>query len=323
MSAVIAGTIGGATLLSGYMGADAAEDAARQTAGASDRATEEQRRQFDITQEMYAPYREAGTRALSTLEGYGPSKVLTGQYIPRSEIPSYESYMGTLDQAKAGVPEFNPNINLENDPGYQFRKAEMERQIDRVAAGQGNLLSGNRVEEVIARSGDLASQEYDKAYGRELTGYEAARQREASQYGRGADFYTQAAAREAENRSRGIQDYSLEYAKEQDYLNYLRNLAGTGQQATSQVAQIGTSTANNISQNIVNAGAAQAAGTIGQANAWTNALGGITQLGTMYGMGAFNSGGGTPNYALNAPPGGNLAYTSGGYGGTGMGSWYY
>lgn len=321
MSAVIAGTIGGATLLSGYLGSEASKDAARQTAGASDRATAEQRRQFDITQEMYAPYREAGTRALSRLEDYGPSQIREGQYIPRSEIPAYEAYMGTLDQAKAGIPQFDPNIDLSSDPGYQFRRAEMERQIDRVAAGQGNLLSGNRVEEVIARSGDLASQEYDRAYGRALTGYEAARQREASQYGRGADFYTQAAAREAEQRSRGIQDYSLAYAKEQDYLNYLRNLAGTGQQATSQVAQIGANTASNISQNIIGAGAAQAAGTIGQANAWQNTLGSLTQLGTLYGMGAFS--GGTPNYALNAPAGGTMAYTPGGYGGTGMGSWYY
>jgi len=219
--------------------------------------------------------------ALQELAGYGQSRVREGQYIPASDVPQYQTYMGTLDQARSSIPEFNPNIDLQNDQGYQFRRQEMQRQIDRASAGQGKLLSGNRLEELIARSGDLASQEYDRAYGRQLTGYEAARQREASQYGRGADFYTQAAAREAEMRSRGIQDYSRQYAVEQDYLNYLRGLAGTGQQATGTVAQIGAVAASQQGQAIQNAANAQAAGQIGQANAYANTIGNLTSL---YGM---------------------------------------
>jgi len=322
MSAVVA-TVGGLQVVSGYMQGEATKKAANTSAAASRYAADLQQQQYEQTRQDYAPYREVATGqeikdadgniigytggALQQLAGYGQSRVREGQYIPASDVPQYQTYMGTLDQARSSIPEFNPDINLQNDPGYQFRRQEMQRQIDRASAGQGKLLSGNRLEELIARSGDLASQEYDRAYGRQLTGYEAARQREASQYGRGADFYTQAAAREAEMRSRGIQDYSRQYAVEQDYLNYLRNLARTGEQATGTVARAGTAAASQQGQAIQNAANAQAAGQIGQANAYANTIGNLTNLYSMtqgntnpyvgsQGAGTYYSSGGVNTY---------------------------
>lgn len=56
--------VGGATIASGMMGADAAEDAANAQAGASAAGIAEQRRQFEAVQALLKPYIDAGTGAL-------------------------------------------------------------------------------------------------------------------------------------------------------------------------------------------------------------------------------------------------------------------
>ena len=255
MSGVIA-AVGGSSLAGAYIGAQGSRDAARISAGASNRAADLQFEQYEQTRADLAPYRETGYRALDRLEAYGPSRTVSGEYIPASEIP-----------------QFDPSqINLEEDPGYQFRVSEAMRQIDRLSAGQGNLLSGNRVEEVIGRSQDIASQEYGNVYNRALQRYNID------------------VGREGEIRRRGVEDFSLAYGQEQDYLNYLRNLAGTGQVATSQTAQIGAQAASGAGQNIVAAGNAAAAGRIGQASAYQNVLSDATTLSLLYGTGGVGYG---------------------------------
>ena len=52
----------------------------------------------------------------------------------------------------------------------------------------------------------------------------------------------------------------------------LASMAGLGQAANAQIGQMGMQTAGQMGNNITSAGAAQAAGQVGSANAWTNAL---------------------------------------------------
>lgn len=61
---------GGATLISGYMQGEAAEDAANIQAGASREGIAEQRRQFEKIQELLAPYQQAGLPALSGQQAF-------------------------------------------------------------------------------------------------------------------------------------------------------------------------------------------------------------------------------------------------------------
>ena len=75
-----------------------------------------------------APWREAGIRALGTLEG----KIATGP------------------------GEF------EADPGYQFRQEQGNRAVDSSAAARGGALSGRAVKEAARFNQGLASQEYGK-----------------------------------------------------------------------------------------------------------------------------------------------------------------
>ena len=286
----------------------------------------------DFTSQNY----EGG--ALQELAGYGKSEVLTGDYIPASDIPGFDPRSSIQDfNVQGDRPEFDPAVDLARDPGVAFRQQEQERAINRNMAGMGKLFSGNRMEELMARSGDLASQEYGAAYGRNLGEYEVDRAREATgyardltgfeqnrlaeeaRYGRDITDYNAEMARENLLYGRGVDEYGRQYGTETDYLNRLAGLSQVGQQTAMGMGRMGTQTAANISANTVSAGNAQAAAQMGQASAWQNAIGDLTTLGTQYAMNQPQAY--APNYNLNAPAGGATYYTPGGTGGAGMGSW--
>ena len=293
--------------VSSFIQADAARDAARTSASGSRYAADLEMEQYQQTREDMSPYREVATGreitaaeqhirdmnawarggrrgpapqmfgddpmhvvgreggALNELAGYGRSQVDASTYIPDSEVPEFDM----------------SRVNIYEDPGYQFRVDEAMKQIDRVAAGQGKLLSGERLENVISRSQDIASQEFGQAYGRAV------------------DIYGMESGVEAERRRRGVEDFTREYGQEQDYLQHLRNLAQTGQTATSTVASAGANAAAGAGANIREAADANAAGRIGQAGA---AGGAIRDIGMLYGMGAFNSPAIPPPPPVTPPP---------------------
>lgn len=69
--AALAGiAVGGATLVSGYMQGEAAQDAAAIQGQASQAGIEEQRRQFNKVQELLKPYTEAGVPALEAQQAF-------------------------------------------------------------------------------------------------------------------------------------------------------------------------------------------------------------------------------------------------------------
>jgi hypothetical protein len=100
------------------------------------------------------------------------------------------------------------------------------------------------------------------------------------------------------NTLRGLTDYgqnlaSTEYANafnrfqtdRGNIYNTLSNIAGMGMGATNQGAQYGQAAAQNIGTLAVGGAQAQASGTIGQAQAWQNSLGQVSDLATLYGLG--------------------------------------
>jgi hypothetical protein len=127
----------------------------------------------------------------------------------------------------------------------------------------------------------------ESRYGRDVTAYNAASQREALGYGRGVDAYGRA------------------YGEEGDYLNRLSNLSNVGQTAATNMAGMGANAANTMGANIIAGGGARAAGQLGQTAAWTGALGDLTSLGTQY--------------LMNQPP--QNYTTAPGYGGTSITGW--
>lgn len=216
----VAVAVAGSSLVSGYMGAEAAKEGARQTRAGIDTATAEQRRQYDITREDYAPYRETGLTALRDIEALRP--LLTAQFGPEQ----FEQYL---------------------DPSMDFRRRLGEQSTSRALNVGGGFLSGNTLRALEDYGQNLASTEYANAFNR---------------------FQT----------DRG------------NIYNTLSNIAGLGMGATNQGAQYGQAAAQNIGTLAVGGAQAQAAGTVGSANAWQNAMQGPSnylQLSALMGRNPF------------------------------------
>ena len=123
------------------------------------------------------------------------------------------------------------------DPGYAFRLSEGQKALDRQAAARGGLISGGALRAAQRYGQEMGSQEFGNAYNRALTGY------------------------------------NTDVARENQLYNRQAALAGIGQTATNLVGQAGQNYANAAGNLMTGAGAAQAAGQVGMANALTGGLG--------------------------------------------------
>jgi hypothetical protein len=123
------------------------------------------------------------------------------------------------------------------DPGYAFRLAEGQKALDRQAAARGGLISGGALRAAQRYGQEMGSQEFGNAFNRALT------------------------------------SYGTDVARENQLYNRQAALAGIGQTSTNLVGQAGQNYATNVGNLMTGAGAAQAAGQVGMANAVTGGLG--------------------------------------------------
>jgi hypothetical protein len=134
-AAVVAGSIGGALISS-----SASKSAAGTQAAAADRAGDLSYQQYLQTREDQAPWRAAGTTALSSLTGgLAPG----GEFTKPFSMADYQA-----------------------DPGYQFRVGEGQKGINAAATAAGSRYSGATLKALARFNSDQASQEYGKAYDR-------------------------------------------------------------------------------------------------------------------------------------------------------------
>lgn len=126
---------------------------------------------------------------------------------------------------------------FQQDPGYAFRLSEGQKALDRQAAARGGLISGGALKAATRYGQDMGSQEYTNAFNRALTGY------------------------------------NTDVARENQLYNRQAALAGIGQTSTNLVGQAGQNYATNVGNLMTGAGAANAAGQVGMANAITGGLG--------------------------------------------------
>ena len=198
-----------AILGSSLLGSSASRQAGDMQAAAASRAADLQYQQFRDTAALQEPFRQAGVRALPQLESQ------------RNMMPG----------------AFTGKVDLTQDPGYAFRLSEGQKALDRSAAARGGLISGGALKAAQRFGQDLGSQEYQNAYNRALTGYNADVAREATGY------------------------------------NRLAALAGYGQTATGQIGAAGQNMASNVGNLMTSGAAANAAGTVGGFIALTGGLG--------------------------------------------------
>lgn len=142
----IATAIAGSAIIGGISankGAKAQERAAGQAADSQLQATREniefQKEVFEQQRADQAPWREAGQQALGMLQ----QGLQAGEFDPR-------------------------NFDFEADPGYQFRMQEGINALDSSAAARGRLQSGAQARATTRYASNLASQEYQNAFNRNL-----------------------------------------------------------------------------------------------------------------------------------------------------------
>lgn len=150
--------------------------------------------------------------------------------------PLYGSLLSTYKEYKPFSME-----DFQVDPGYQFRLDQGNKALQNMAAATGNLNSGRALKDAMNFSSGLASQEYGNAYNRYNNDY--------------------------------ITGYNTFNTNQNNIYNKLAALAGMGQSSASSLAGVSQNYGAQVGNNLAQGANANAAGTVGQANAWNQGIG--------------------------------------------------
>jgi hypothetical protein len=124
-------SIGGALI-----GSSATKKASQAQTASADRALALQQQQYDQQRADMAPYLQQGYQSLAQLNA-------------ENQKPFSFSYN-----------------DMTADPGYEFRQQQANKALERSAAARGGLFSGATGRSLSALNQDMASQEFNSAYGR-------------------------------------------------------------------------------------------------------------------------------------------------------------
>lgn len=249
-----------ASLIGGAMGSDASRSAAATGAAATDRATAAQERMFDKQAELQKPFREAGVAGLNRLQyllglgaGGGLADLNTWARQAGYDMPVGRDW--TSQEMANLTPEYNKYLAKEGAKDSEFGSLLSDFSMADFEADPGYAFRKSEgmkgLENSAAARGGLLSGAALKAiqkYGQDL-----ASQEYGNAYGRFA-------------------------ANQTNKYNKLAGLVNTGQGAANTLTNAAGNLGNAMAGNITAAGNAQAAGQVGSANAWSNALGGISNL---------------------------------------------
>lgn len=266
-------------LIGGVIGSNAADKAADQQTGASDRALALQKEIYDQSRADQMPWRTTGGNALgalatmlgvSTVAPPGTQQPATagtpaaaqgdGQYTytPGGGITGGPQAAGSGSTATTAWPTTQntglmpgatamqqpglPDFSagaFQASPGYQFQLDQGLNAVNSQAGAQGMLGSGGRLKALTQYGQGLANQDYGNWFNRQT------------------------------------QQYNMANGQYTDYANRLAALAGVGQTANAQSAASGANYANQSSDIWQQRGQAAASGTVGSANAWNGTIGSI------------------------------------------------
>lgn len=139
------------------------------------------------------------------------------------------------------------------DPGFEARIKASQDALESWAASKSSFYSGGTGSKLVKNAQENVSGEYNNAWNRDFTKYNANR-----------DTFML-------NRNNFLNDKADEW-------NRLSQVAGAGQNAAAGLGTATMGTADAIAGSREGAGNAQAAGMVGSANAWTGALGNVSNI---------------------------------------------
>lgn len=261
----------------------AARDAARQQGQAAEDSNQLQWQMFQQNRQDQEPFRQAGIAGLN--------EYLANLGLPQQTQPTGPVYSGMgmgFDPNAAAAAQYlrdNPDV-----AATRFRDNPLEH-YELYGRAEGRAWGAPAPQQKAATPQTPATQQQamEDAFAkfRATPGYqfgldEGNKQVQAS-----------AAARGGLNSGatlKALQRYGTNYADQQGYtpyMNRLASLAGMAQTSTNTTGAQGASVAQNMGNNLINAGQARAQGTYDSANAWSNfgqqAMGAIGQWAGSYG----------------------------------------
>jgi len=299
----VSAVIGGASLVGGLMSSSASKDAASEQSDAANQASADQltatresnamlQRQYDQSRADQAPWRSAGTGALSKLSGLlgvdtsanpgaaGQLESLRKQY--QDSLTTYNNLLNSSGVAQQVAAQ--PFVQRFPDEDVRNLLDSRDRQAMQ-SSGGGDMSAINaakaysdslkaQMDSLQGQSDTMAPRgpdfgEFNRKFGladfQADPGYEFTRQQGELALDRGnaakGRFASGAALKDLLSFNTGLanQTYNDSFNRYQtdmgNRFGRLSSLAGIGQAATNQVGQMGQSTANNIASNTM-AGAA-------------------------------------------------------------------
>jgi len=332
-----------------FLSSRGASQGARAQVDASNAATAAQQSMFDATRQDLDPFKFQGYNAsnwLANLTGIG-NNAITPNIDPRNSqllrsAPAYQRY-ANFQPSAAYLPVapyrgvnynyFKPTMQqLEQTPGYQFTRDQGLKAVTNASSAKGLIGSGAHGKALADYATGLASTTFDRQLQNNINQFNTDLSSRIGQFELGLNAninqYNTAAQNRRQDYATGLDAWTTQYntgfnsftQNQNNVWNKLYALLGAGQNAATQTGQLGTQVGGQIGSNLIGAGNASAAGTIGASNAWSNALSGIgNSFGSYMTLNRLlqnnsNPGGGASFFGAYGSP---YSAGAGGYGGLG------
>jgi hypothetical protein len=260
----------GGSLFSGLEGSSAASTAAQEQEKMAQEALDFQKQMWGQEQANMAPYLQMGSSSIGAL-----MQALSGGKFGVGSIPNMPTFNGTFTAPTLA--------QAQETPGYKFTAQQGSKGILEGAAAAGGAISGGTLKALDAYNTGLANSTYNDVFNRAL-----------STYGTGLSAY-----------QANLGGYQANLQNQAQQYNQMLAPIQIGEAGAAGINNLGQSVAGNVGNLMTQIGNAQAAGTVGSANAWMNAVnGGIGSISQMALLKMLMGGGGGGGYG--AAPSVNL-----------------
>lgn len=276
-----AAAIVGGSLVSGVLGSKAAGKAARASQAGAEAGIAEQRRQFDITQQQFEPFRQAGVSALEQqriLLGLGGGAQADPNQARREELQGLISQIQG-EQPAAAAPTSSLLGPVSDDlSDFEVGQRNLSRNAGPAAPSQQGRLESLQAElgalpEPAAQLSPQEQQAQAFAAIAESPGQQFLRERGQRNLVRNA---AAVGGLGGGNVREALVQQGVGFAQQdlQNRFGRLGQLAGQGQAATTSVGQFGSQAAGNVSALQQAGGQARSSGILGQNQALQQGIGG-------------------------------------------------
>lgn len=228
--------IAGGTIVSGLLGGNASRSAAAQQAAAANQAAQ---LQYKATEDSLAQQKNFFDINQANQQPY--MQAGAGAMGNLSDLLGTSGRTGAANYGSLNKPFDNSALALTLDPSYKFQLGQGMQALQASDLSKGTLMSGQGAKDIANYSQGLASTNYQNAFQNYMT-------QQNNTY----------------NRLAGVSGLGQ---------NAAAGVGNAGIQTGANMANTAMTGSNMVGNNIMSAGAANAAGTMGQANAYSNAIG--------------------------------------------------